>query len=130
MPIKILVTTKVKKRKIETSTQASQKLQEDWDKMLERHSKPLEQGFTSKSIMQRAPPPVLPKAKIMPLGRPLGRADLSQYPSKSTPGGNGTKGDTPEYTGNKMIGLAVLHKSNTIPIFQAEDAVDIAKMRR
>jgi len=29
-----------------------------------------------------------------------------------------------------MIGLGQLHKSNTVPIFKAQDAVDIAKMRR
>jgi len=29
-----------------------------------------------------------------------------------------------------MIGIGQLHKSNSIPVFQSEDAVDIAKMRR
>jgi hypothetical protein len=35
-----------------------------------------------------------------------------------------------QYTGTAMIGIGQLHKSNAIPIFQAEDAVDISKMRR
>ena len=34
------------------------------------------------------------------------------------------------YTGDAMIGIGQLHKSNGIPIFKSEDAVDIAKMRR
>lgn len=34
------------------------------------------------------------------------------------------------YTGNAMLGVSVLHKSNGIPVFRQEDAVDIAKMRR
>jgi hypothetical protein len=34
------------------------------------------------------------------------------------------------YTGDAMIGISTLHKSNAVPVFRQEDAVDIAKMRR
>lgn len=34
------------------------------------------------------------------------------------------------YTGNKMLGIATLHKSNAVPVFSTEEAIDIAKMRR
>lgn len=34
------------------------------------------------------------------------------------------------YTGDKMVGIGTLHKSNAIPIFSKEDAKDQAKMRR
>ena len=34
------------------------------------------------------------------------------------------------YTGDKMIGIGQLHKSNAVPVFRAEDAEDIARMRR
>lgn len=34
------------------------------------------------------------------------------------------------YTGNKIIGIGTLHKSNAVPIFSDEEAKDIAKMRR
>lgn len=34
------------------------------------------------------------------------------------------------YTGDAMIGIGQLHKSNAVPVFKAEDAVDISKMRR
>lgn len=34
------------------------------------------------------------------------------------------------YTGDKMLGIGTLHKSNAVPVFRAEDAQDIAKMRR
>lgn len=37
---------------------------------------------------------------------------------------------TPTYTGTKMIGIGVMHKSNSVPIFSDEEAIDIAKMRR
>ena len=34
------------------------------------------------------------------------------------------------YTGDAMVGIGQLHKSNAIPVFSKEDAVDISKMRR
>jgi len=34
------------------------------------------------------------------------------------------------YTGDAMLGVSVLHKSNGIPVFRQEDAIDISKMRR
>lgn len=34
------------------------------------------------------------------------------------------------YTGDKMIGIGTLHKSNAVPIFRKEDALDQANMRR
>jgi hypothetical protein len=34
------------------------------------------------------------------------------------------------YTGTKVIGIATMHKSNAVPVFSDEEAVDIAKMRR
>jgi hypothetical protein len=34
------------------------------------------------------------------------------------------------YTGNKMIGIGTLHKSNAVPVFSIEEAQDMAKMRR
>jgi hypothetical protein len=34
------------------------------------------------------------------------------------------------YTGDKLIGIATMHKSNMVPVFKAEDAADIANMRR
>lgn len=35
-----------------------------------------------------------------------------------------------QYTGDKMIGIGTMHKSNAVPIFSDQEAVDIARMRR
>lgn len=51
-------------------------------------------------------------------------------PSVDTGKGIAAKKEVQQYTGNAMIGIGQLHKSNAIPIFQAEDAIDISKMRR
>jgi len=34
------------------------------------------------------------------------------------------------YTGNNMLGIASMHKSNFVPVFKEDDAVDLAHMRR
>ena len=34
------------------------------------------------------------------------------------------------YTGDKMLGIAVMHKSNLVPIFTEENAMDVSRMRR
>lgn len=34
------------------------------------------------------------------------------------------------YTGDKILGIAVMHKSNLVPIFSEKDAVDVSTMRR
>lgn len=34
------------------------------------------------------------------------------------------------YTGTKVKGIATMHKSNAVPVFSDEEAVDIARMRR
>lgn len=35
-----------------------------------------------------------------------------------------------QYTGDKLLGIATMHKSNAVPVFKQEDAEDIARMRR
>lgn len=35
-----------------------------------------------------------------------------------------------QYTGTKMLGIATMHKSNSVPIFSQEEAIDVATMRR
>lgn len=35
-----------------------------------------------------------------------------------------------EYTGDKMLGIATMHKSNAVPVFSSESAEEISKMRR
>lgn len=44
--------------------------------------------------------------------------------------GPAVKRETQQYTGDKMVGIGTMHKSNAVPIFSNQEAVDIAKMRR
>ena len=42
----------------------------------------------------------------------------------------GSKKEQQVYTGTAMRGVATMHKSNAVPVFSEQDAIDIAKMRR
>ena len=47
------------------------------------------------------------------------------------PGGSTAPRERQVYSGERrLLGVAVMHKSNMVPVFDSKDAKDIAKMRR
>jgi hypothetical protein len=64
------------------------------------------------------------------LTAPAGRSTSNHIPSRATAGGSTAPVAHKEYTGTKMLGIGQLHKSNAVPVFCNQDAVDISKMRR
>jgi hypothetical protein len=54
----------------------------------------------------------------------------NHIPSLDTGVGVAVKKEVQQYTGTAMLGIGQLHKSNSVPVFSKEDAVDISKMRR
>jgi hypothetical protein len=64
------------------------------------------------------------------LSTPPGRSTTHAIPSRNTGDGIASSKPVPQYTGTKMLGIGVMHKSNSVPIFSDEEAVDISKMRR
>jgi hypothetical protein len=50
--------------------------------------------------------------------------------SKGDYTGNATLAPAKVYTGTKVKGIATMHKSNAVPVFSDEEAIDISKMRR
>ena len=60
---------------------------------------------------------------------PEGRNTTSHLKSVDT-GGNALLKPNPIYTGTKVKGIATMHKSNAVPVFSDEEAIDISKMRR
>jgi hypothetical protein len=66
-------------------------------------------------------------------GTPLPKYQVSDHRQKYPSGdGIGTTYARKEnvYTGDKLLGIATMHKSNMVPVFSKESAEDIAKMRR
>ena len=60
---------------------------------------------------------------------PEGRNTTAHIKSIDT-GGNATLKPAKVYTGTKVKGIATMHKSNAVPVFSDEQAVDISRMRR
>jgi hypothetical protein len=116
------------KRKPKTLNARERKLQAEWEAIIKKHSKPLERGAISKGV-QVGP---LKKATVVPtLGiGPREGSDVNQHASLGAPSGSATVAASKVYTGDQIVGIATMHKSNLVPIFSQEDAVSIAKMRR
>lgn len=60
---------------------------------------------------------------------PQGRTTTHNIPSLPMTG-NATKAEPKVYTGTKVRGIATMHKSNAVPVFSDEEAVEISRMRR
>lgn len=72
-----------------------------------------------------------PAKDVKPLEAPAPVIRQTERPkSLMTPGGSTALKTAPQYTGDKMLGIATMHKSNAVPVFAAEEAKDISSMRR
>jgi hypothetical protein len=63
--------------------------------------------------------------KVMP-------RETVRYPSKDSKvtGAVTTNNKSLKYTGTNMLGIAAMHKSNLVPIFAEEAAIEVSQMRR
>jgi len=52
------------------------------------------------------------------------------YKSKGTSGGNTSKVESKSYSGDYMVGIATMHKSNSVPVGKDANPVDYSTMRR
>jgi len=103
-----------KARELEESWKA---LQKKWGIEAEekKRRRALSSGTLDSSSYRLAPPP----------GRETPRIE-----SLTFTGGPCVKSAEKVYTGTKIKGIGTMHKSNAVPIFSDEEAVDIARMRR
>ena len=54
----------------------------------------------------------------------------SHIPSLETNMCDTSRKEAPKYTGDNLLGIAVMHKSNLVPVFKKEQAIEISRMRR
>lgn len=57
------------------------------------------------------------------------RAGTAHIPSRDT-GGVAVLAPPKVYTGTRVKGIATMHKSNAVPVFSDQEAIEISKMRR
>lgn len=122
MPLdRILTTTGKKKGKKKfrnaDAARTSAQLKEGWDSILAKY---------------KVAPSLKKESSMKPLSfKPTYRgAESPRIPSKGDGVGVAAAKETIMYTGDKMIGIGQLHKSNAVPVFSSDDAVSISKMRR
>jgi hypothetical protein len=115
---------KPKFRTAEAAAKARRSAQ-SWSDLLVRYDIKKENPKNSKISRATGFDPIVRNAPVVDPKR------LTHHiPSLDTGAGIAAKREVTQYTGTAMIGIGQLHKSNSIPVFQSEDAVDIAKMRR
>jgi hypothetical protein len=108
----MIIHTKVPKSK-KKNTVKTKPLQESWEKLMSKYN-------------------VDPKARLKKLkgySLEIPRKTV-QHPSLDSGLAVATKPEIKEYTGDTMIGIAQMHKSNAIPVFSQAQAESVSKMRR
>jgi hypothetical protein len=103
-------------RKAREQEESWKELQKRWG--IEAEEKKRQRGLSASSL-----------GSSYSLKIPEGRNTTAHIKSVNT-GGNAVLKPSPVYTGTMVKGIATMHKSNAVPVFSDEQAVDISKMRR
>jgi hypothetical protein len=113
------------KQKFASAEQArkSRDLDASWKELLKKHNIEAEDRKRNRAMT------AAPLSSTYKLTIPEGRNTTAHLKSVDT-GGNATLKAPKVYTGTMVKGIATMHKSNAVPVFSNEEAVDIAKMRR
>ena len=98
-------------------------LDESWKELLKRQGVELEERKRKRALSAES------LTSVYSLKIPEGRNTTAHIKSVDT-GGNATLAPAKVYTGTKVLGIATMHKSNAVPVFSDEEAIDISKMRR
>jgi hypothetical protein len=98
-------------------------LDESWKELLKRQGVELEERKRKRAMSAES------LTSVYSLKIPEGRNTTAHIKSVDT-GGNATLAPAKIYTGTKVLGIATMHKSNAVPVFSDEEAIDISKMRR
>ena len=119
LPVYFTTTNTTKRKKVKyASSQAkilSQELTKSWDNIVNKHVT----NVASKKLKRKVYEP--PKAL---------RRETIHYPSLNSNEGSTALPPAKVYTGDKMIGVATMHKSNSVPVFNQDAAKEISSMRR
>jgi hypothetical protein len=110
----------------------AERLAREW-RDREAEWKKLAPKFSARNNTARSSQPAEPKRTT-----PLTSSGPKIPPGRETPQINSvdtgwvtcSKPTDKEYTGTKVKGIGTMHKSNAVPIFSDEEAIDISKMRR
>ena len=111
---------KFKYRNAEEAKKARE-LDAEWKELLKRQGVEAEKKKQARAM--KAEP------LVYKLETPVGRTNTHHIPSRVT-AGHDTTPNVKVYTGTEIIGVTVLHKSCLQPVFNQQQAIDAASMRR
>ena len=111
-----------KKRRQKLLTKKEKELAASFAKVLLENSKPLEKGHGLASKLLANKPSML----VAPVKRRITKVVSSLESVECCT----AKIEPKVYTGTKLKGIGTMHKSNLVPVFSDEEALDIATMRR
>jgi hypothetical protein len=103
--------------------QKSQQLEQEWKELQKRWGVEAEEKKRTRGLSA----PSLGSSYTLNI--PKGR-NTTDHIKSVTGSGSATLSEPKIYTGTKVKGIATMHKSNAVPVFSDEEAVDISKMRR
>ena len=109
------------------SANKARKNAEAWQELLDKWGVKDEDNRTSGKPVRKSTwmgPTVNSRVVVDP------RRLTNHIPSLDTGKGVAVKREVQQYTVTAILGIGQLDKSNSIPVFSKEDAVDISKMRR
>ena len=87
-----------------------------WELLKQKHA-PKKPVFSKSYTNSKMPKIVIPRG-------------TDHIPSRADTGGIAARAPDKVYTGSAVVGISTLHKSNGVPVFSKEEAIDISKMRR
>jgi hypothetical protein len=114
---------KQKFRNAEAARKARE-LDESWKQLQKKWALDIDEKKRKRALEAK------PLGETYSLKIPEGRNTTAHINSLDTGLGVAALQPAKHYTGTKVKGIATMHKSNAVPIFSDEEAVDIAKMRR
>ena len=111
------------KQKFRNSTEArkARENQESWNALLKQHGVAQQEKKQKRAMKAEVwkPSPVSYRG-----------SELPRIPSRETTWEPCTKAPDKVYTGDAILGISTMHKSNAVPVFNQQAAIDISKMRR
>lgn len=117
--MQMIFTSPGKSKKKKNPNAKQRQLKADWEALLKK--------YEPKKPVKAAPKQELRESYS--LGKPACR-ETPKIPSLPFTGAPCLKKANPVYTGTAIKGIGTMHKSNAVPIFTDEQAVEIATMRR
>jgi len=108
-----IIRTHFKKKKPKKLNAKQRELQTEWEKLLQK--------YPTKNVSRAGSSWSPPKPFVR---------ETPHIPSLNSGHHDCSKKESPVYTGTKVKGIGTMHKSNAVPIFSDDEAIEISKMRR